>query len=151
MFFDFKKLNLSCCRKYHDLCWWLMMVFYLIPLRKCLHMKHRIPSVCRNCIICYFIRYFWCIFIVNLCGLSFCDLQKIGPWEKWTVYKHVLEISKKCLSVILLSLFFLANFHRLRVWLMYTFCCVNIPNVTASYWTFLDYYITFFLWIFIHN
>ena len=39
---------------------------------------------------------FWFTFIVNLC-LRF---PKKGPRPKWTIYKHVSDKSKKCLSVL---------------------------------------------------
>ena len=41
----------------------------------------------------------WFIFIINLCRLFFCNFRKKGPRPKWTIYKHVSDNSKKCLSV----------------------------------------------------
>ena len=31
--------------------------------------------------------------------LIFCDFRKKGPRQKWTIYKHVSDKSKKCLFV----------------------------------------------------
>ena len=42
---------------------------------------------------------FWFTFIVNLCRKFLCDFLKKGPNPKWTIYKHVSDKSKKCLSV----------------------------------------------------
>ena len=42
---------------------------------------------------------FWFIFIINLCRHFFCDIRKKGSRPKWTIYKHVSDNSKKCLSV----------------------------------------------------
>ena len=38
-------------------------------------------------------------FSVALCSYYFCNFRKKGPRPKWTIYKHVSDNSKKCLSV----------------------------------------------------
>ena len=43
---------------------------------------------------------FWFIFIINLCRQFFCDFWKKSFRPKWTIYKHVLDNYKKCLSVV---------------------------------------------------
>ena len=47
-----------------------------------------------------FIVYFLGYFSVTLCSHYFCNFHKKGPRPKWTIYKHVLDDSKKCLSVV---------------------------------------------------
>ena len=42
---------------------------------------------------------FWFIFIINLCRQFFCDFRMKGHRSKWTIYKHVSDNSRKCLSV----------------------------------------------------
>ena len=35
----------------------------------------------------------------TLCSNYFCNFWKKGPRPKWTIYKHISDNSKKCLSV----------------------------------------------------
>ena len=45
-------------------------------------------------------RSFWFTFIVTRYVHNFfCDFRKIYPKPKWTIYKHISDKSKKCLSI----------------------------------------------------
>ena len=43
--------------------------------------------------------YFLITFQVALCSHYFYNFRKKGPRYKWTIYKYILDNSKKCLSV----------------------------------------------------
>ena len=43
---------------------------------------------------------FWITYIVTQCSHYFCNFkEKMSYRSKWTIYKYVLDKSKKCLSV----------------------------------------------------
>ena len=99
------KIHVSECRIL--IRWVLFLIYYYIwntcpchvlppkTVKRCCFSKHF--HICLLHLGCWFL--FWVTVKVTLCSYCFCNFQKKGPRSKWTIYKHVLDNSKKCLTV----------------------------------------------------
>ena len=84
------------------------------------------------------IQFFWVTFQVILCFYYFCNFRKEGPRPKLTIYKHVSDKNKKCLSV--------GNF-----WILYQSSSVARLQPTLAYlevWKFTKIKVVQFLRLF---